>query len=125
MSFEDTLGTCRFATLVELATLAEAVQAATGWEFTENDAQTIGLRIVNLFRVYNFRCGHTREMEAPSPRYGSTPVDGPVAGREVLPNLNDMLDDYYSQMGWDKDTGKPLPETLTQLGLESVIRHIW
>ncbi|UCD08999.1 MAG: hypothetical protein JSU79_11730 [Dehalococcoidales bacterium] len=125
MSFEDTLGTCRFATLVELETLAEAVQAATGWEFTENDAQTVGLRIVNLFRVYNFRCGHTREMEAPSPRYGSTPVDGPVAGREVLPFLDKMLDDYYDRMGWDKTTGKPLPDTLTQLGLESVIKDIW
>ena len=125
MSFEDTLGTCRFATLVEMNTLAEAVQAATGWQFTEDEAQTTGLRIVNLFRVYNFRCGHTREMEAPSPRYGSTPVDGPVAGREVLPELDKMLDDYYNRMGWDIATGKPLPETLTQLGLESVIKNIW
>jgi aldehyde:ferredoxin oxidoreductase len=125
MSFEDTLGTCRFATLVELKTLAEAVQAATGWEFTEDDAQTVGLRIVNLFRVYNFRCGHTREMEAPSPRYGSTPVDGPVAGRKVFPELDKMLDDYYSRMGWDISTGKPLPETLTRLGLDYVIKDIW
>ena len=125
MSFEDTLGTCRFATLVELKILAEALHAATGWEFTEDDAQTVGLRIVNLFRVYNYRCGHTREMEAPSPRYGSTPVDGPVAEREVLPDLDKMLDDYYGRMGWDTTTGKPLPETLTQLGLESVIKDIW
>ena len=125
MSFEDTLGTCRFATLVELPVLAEALQAATGWEFTADDAQTTGLRIVNLFRVFNYRCGHTREMEAPSPRYGSPPVDGPIAGREVLPELDQMLEDYYRRMGWDIPTGKPLPETLERLGLEYVIKDIW
>ena len=117
MSFEDTLGTCRFATLVELPVLAEAVRMATGWEFTEDDARDLGLRIVNLFRVYNYRCGHTREMEAPSPRYGSPQVDGILAGKAVFPELDKMLDDYYRQMGWDTATGKPLPETLKRLGL--------
>ena len=125
MSFEDTLGTCRFATLVEMKTLSEAVQAATGWDFTEDEAETLGLRIVNLFRVYNFRCGHTRELEAPSPRYGSTPVDGPAAGKSVLPELDSMLDSYYQRMGWDKETGKPLPDTLRKLGLENIIQDIW
>jgi aldehyde:ferredoxin oxidoreductase len=125
MSFEDTLGTCRFATLVELKILAEALRAATGWEFTEGDAETQGLRIVNLLRVYNYRCGHTREMEVPSPRYGSTPVDGPNANKAVFPELTNMLDYYYQRMGWDKETGKPLPETLLKLGLDDVIQDIW
>ncbi|MBN2239195.1 MAG: aldehyde ferredoxin oxidoreductase family protein [Dehalococcoidales bacterium] len=125
MSFEDTLGTCRFATLVGLPLLAETLEAATGWDFSEQEAQDLGLRILNLFRVYNFRCGHTREMEAPSPRYGSTQVDGLLAGQVVFPNLDEMLDEYYTQMGWDITTGKPLPETLNQLGLDYVISDIW
>jgi aldehyde:ferredoxin oxidoreductase len=36
-----------------------------------------------------------------------------------------MLDDYYQRMGWDKETGKPLPETLKALGLAQVIKDIW
>ncbi|MFC2001031.1 aldehyde ferredoxin oxidoreductase family protein [Chloroflexota bacterium] len=126
MSFEDTLGTCRFATLVDMEVLAEAVRAATGWEdFTEGEAETVGLRILNLTRVYNFRCGHTRELEAPSPRYGSAPVDGPAEGWSIIPVLDGMLDSYYEQMGWDKATGKPLPDTLKKLGLEHIIKDIW
>jgi len=31
-----------------------------------------------------------------------------------------MLDTYYDQMGWDRETGKPLAQTLEQLGLEQV-----
>jgi len=125
MSFEDTLGTCRFATLVEMKMLAEAVRAVTGWDFNENEAETIGLRIVNLMRAYNFRCGHKRELETPSPRYGSAPVDGPAKGKSIMPELEGMLDRYYEQMGWDKETGKPLPDTLRKLGLEHTIRDIW
>jgi len=125
MSFEDTLGTCRFATLVEMKILAEALQAATGWDFDENDAETIGLRIVNLTRAYNFRCGHRREFEAPSPRYGSAPIDGPAIGKSIVPELNDMLNSYYQQMGWDEKTGRPLPGTLRRLGLEHAIKDIW
>ena len=125
MSFEDTLGTCRFATLVGMKVLAEALRAATGWDFDEDGAEAVGLRIVNLTRAYNFRCGHKRELEAPSPRYGSAPVDGPAKGKSIIPELNDMLNMYYKQMGWDEKTGKPLPDTLKRLGLEHTIKDIW
>jgi aldehyde:ferredoxin oxidoreductase len=125
MSFEDTLGTCRFATLAEPHVLVEAVKAVTGWEFSEKEAENVGLRILNLFRAFNYRHGHSRELETPSPRYGSTPVDGPAAGKSILPVLDGMLDDYYRRMGWDEKTGKPLPQTLEKLGLGHVITDIW
>jgi len=125
MSFEDTLGTCRFAAMADNKVLAEAVKAATGWDFDEEETEKVGLRIVNLMRVYNFRCGHTRAMEAPSPRYGSAPLDGPAKGKSIIPVLDSMLDSYYERMGWDKKTGKPLPDTLKKLGLEHAIKDIW
>jgi len=125
MSFIDTLGVCFFSTLTEVKVLAEALSAATGWNFDGEQAELVGRRIVNLARVYNFRNGHTRSLEAPSPRYGSTPVDGPFAGKTFMPKLDEMLDDYYQRMGWDKETGKPLPETLKALGLDYAIKDIW
>jgi aldehyde:ferredoxin oxidoreductase len=69
--------------------------------------------------------GHTRDLDAPSPRYGSTPVDGPFAGKSIMGSLDAMLDDYYRQMGWDEKTGKPLPETLERLGLGEAVEDIW
>jgi len=125
MSFIDTLGVCFFSTMVSVKTLAEALSAATGWDFTEEEAETVGLRIVTLARAYNYRMGHTRDLDAPSPRYGSTPVDGPFAGKSIMGSLDAMLDDYYRQMGWDEKTGKPLPETLERLGLGEAIEDIW
>jgi len=99
--------------------------AATGWNFTEEEATSAGLRIVNLARIYNIRQGHTRSLDAPSPRYGSTPVDGPFVGKSFVHSLDHMLDVYYQTMGWDDETGRPLPETLKRLGLEHVIKDIY
>jgi aldehyde:ferredoxin oxidoreductase len=36
-----------------------------------------------------------------------------------------MRRNYYKHMGWDEKTGQPLPETLKELGLDSVIPQLW
>lgn len=57
--FEDCLGVCRFTTRTDLKLLAQAVSAATGWDFPIEETMTVGRRIVNLLRVFNVRHGHT------------------------------------------------------------------
>ncbi len=123
--FEDSLGVCRFVTRTDLALLARAVSAATGWDFTVEEAMQAGRRTVNLLRVFNLRHGHTAEKDAPSPRYGSAPVDGPTQGRSIMAHWQDLRSGYYEGMGWDRDTGKPLPDTLKSLGLESAVPEVW
>lgn len=119
MVFEDSLGTCRFNTGSNMPLLAQAVSAVTGWKFTPQEAKTVGLRAVNLMRVYNIRSGiHGKDY--PSERYGSTPTDGPYEGIGIMPHWDTMLQRYYKQMGWDK-TGKPTPLTLKNLGLDFAI----
>jgi len=125
MQFEDSLGVCRFTTRTDIKLLAEAVNAATGWNITPTEAMQIGRRAVALVRSFNIRHGHTRDEDRPSPRYGSTPVDGLVKGKTLAPHWDSMLDNYYRIMGWDEKTGKPLPETLSSLGLEYVIPDLW
>jgi len=66
----------------------------------------------------------TREMEAPSVRYGSTPADGPAQGRAIMPQWEKLRRSYYEGMGWDPETGKPLPETLRYLGLDDLIANL-
>jgi len=97
----------------------------TGWNMTAEEARTVGLRAINLMRAFNIQAGITRELDQPSERYGSTPVDGPSQGISIQPHWDAMLDNYYRLLGWDVATGKPLPATLKTLGLEHVIADIW
>jgi aldehyde:ferredoxin oxidoreductase len=50
--------------------------------------------------------------------------DGPAKGH-VINQLDMLLDHYYEVRGWDKETGKPSPEKLKELGLENVIPDLW
>jgi len=124
LSLCDSLVVCAFSTRCNLPRLAEAISAATGWDFSFDEALKVGRRAINLMRVYNVRAGHTPDMERPSFRYGSTPVDGPNKGISIMPHFDDMLDNYYSLMGWDRKTGLPLPETLIELGLDYVLKDL-
>jgi len=121
MILNDSLGNCRFPTGLDLALFTEALNAVTGWGFTQGEANDVGLRAVNLMKVFNLRAGIGRELDAPSERYGSTPVDGPNKGVGIKPVLEPMLRNYYRLMGWDEETSEPLPDTLRKLGLEYVI----
>jgi len=123
--FEDCLGVCCFCTRTELKVIAEALNAATGWDVTLDEAMDTGRRIVSLLRAFNVRHGITPEVEKPSVRYGSVPVDGPVKGKGIGPEWEGMLDNYYQLMGWDRKTGKPLPETLKKYGLEQQLTDLW
>ncbi|MFC1934144.1 aldehyde ferredoxin oxidoreductase C-terminal domain-containing protein, partial [Chloroflexota bacterium] len=125
VQFLDSLGVCLFTTNVDLKLLAEGVSAATGWDFPTEEAMEVGRRIVNLLRAFNIRHGHTAEMDAPSPRYGSTPVDGPSEGKNIMVHWDEMRSKYYEQMGWDSKTGKPLPDTLKRFGLEHATPELW
>ena len=123
--FEDCVGMCRLRTNTDIRLLAELVTVATGWDFSPKEAMEVGRRVVNLLRAFNLRHGHTAEMDAPSPRYGSTPVDGPSQGKSIMTDWKNMQRKYYEQMGWDGETGKPLPATLRNYGLEFAIPELW
>ena len=124
LQFADSLVVCVFPVRCNLPLLAEALNAATGWDFTFDEALKVGRRAVNLMRVYNIKAGHSPDLEQPSLRYCSTPVDGPAKGKSVRPYLEDMLNNYYELMGWDRKTGLPKPETLRELGLGYVMDNL-
>ncbi|MFB3884858.1 MAG: aldehyde ferredoxin oxidoreductase family protein [Thermodesulfobacteriota bacterium] len=118
--FVDCLGICRFtATGAQLT--VDCLNAVTGRNLTVPDALKIGRRIINQLRVFNFRHGLDPALEAPSLRYGSTPADGPLQGKSIEPYFQWMKSFYFELMGWDRETGKPLPRTLDSLGLTRLI----
>ncbi len=118
--FQDCLIICFFC-VQSFPLLLDCVNAATGWDFDIQEAMDVGRRLINQLRVFNFRHGLTKEIEAPSIRYGSTPVDGPAQGKSIMPYWEALRSNYYENMGWDPETGKPLPETLERLGLAHLI----
>ncbi|MFC1943998.1 aldehyde ferredoxin oxidoreductase family protein [Chloroflexota bacterium] len=125
----DSLVICLFnagmsnqSTLVDLSQILNAV---TGWNFNEEELKTVGIRIINLLRAFNIRHGVTADLDLPSERYASAPTNGPFEGITAIPVWDQMLRNYYELMGWDKDDGKPLPETLRLLGLGQIIEDIW
>lgn len=120
MQFEDSLGTCRFNTQTNIPLLCQAINAATGWDMTFEKAMAVGRRAINLTRIFHLRRGVGPDLDRPSPRYGSTPSDGPAATMSPMAVWDQMLQIYYSLMEWDKN-GIPLPETLEDLGLKHVI----
>jgi aldehyde:ferredoxin oxidoreductase len=124
--FEDSIGACIFTTRTKLALIADAVNAATGADYDFDEAMRVGRRIAALLRAFNLRCGITDpDLERPSVRYGSTPVDGPNAGISIAPHWARMVDIYYQEVGWDRRTGRPLPETLRSLGLDDLVMDLW
>jgi aldehyde:ferredoxin oxidoreductase len=121
--FEDSLGVCRFC-MHDFRMTLDCLKAVTAWELGIMEAMDVGKRIVNLLRVFNIRHGLTKEIEAPSSRYGSTPAEGPARGISITPHWESIRRNYYQQMGWDTKTGKPLPQTLERLGLAQLNKDL-
>jgi aldehyde:ferredoxin oxidoreductase len=123
MQLEDSVVTCRYNTNMNVELMSQAISAVTGWDFDFDDGLEVGRRAVNTMRAFNIRHGVSAE-EKPSPRYGSTPKDGGARGKSIMPHIDQMLQIYYDYMGWDEE-GKPLPETLKDLGLEEISSDLW
>jgi len=123
--FEDSLGGCTFTFRTRIELLSRALAAATGWTYGLDDAMRFGRRTAAILRAFNLRCGIGPEVEYPSERYGSQPVDGPAKDHNVMAQWERMLDVWYETVGYDRKTGRPTEATLTNLGLDWLARDLW
>jgi aldehyde:ferredoxin oxidoreductase len=124
-NFEDSLGICIFTTRTRLERICRALSAATGWNYTVEECIRFGNRTSAINRAVALRCGLTPDLERPSKRYSSTPVDGPAKGQSIMDQWDKMVDIWYRDVGYDRKTGKPLPQTLTGLGLDWLAKELW
>lgn len=99
-------------------TYSKLLSYAIGKDITVGDLYTIGERVWNLIRLYNLREGLT-SAEDILPRKLQNPIpDGPYAGHGFsTEDQQTMLQDYYSERGWDK-FGIPTPSKLKELGID-------
>lgn len=121
--WEDCTGICCFGGGRGIPNVLEfgprALCALTGWEdFTLKEALQIAERVINLERLFNMKRGLTIENDLEvSPRLLEAPDAGPNKGKTIAPYLRDLVKEFYGLMGWDRETGKPLDETIKGLGL--------
>ena len=81
--------------------------------------------IDHLQRPINSGHGLRAEDDEPSDRYFEPPQDGAALGTDPRAAWPTMKRNYYRHMGWDEETGKPLPETLRELDLEWLAKDFW
>ena len=98
---------------------AELYEAVTGIK-TDLDALRLRVdRVWTLLRMANLREGLTRKEEALPDQWFEQPpfrdylTEEPVKREDV----EQMVDDYYREWGWDPKTGTPTAAVLEKLGL--------
>jgi aldehyde:ferredoxin oxidoreductase len=101
---------------------ASLLEAVTGLKYTPDEVQKVGERINNLARAFNVREGFTRADDTLPERLMTEPLKaGASKGQFVSKDdLKQMLDEYYTERGWDINTGAPARGKLTELGLAYV-----
>jgi len=121
----DIIVVCKFMLYVgaEIKDYADMLTGLTGWEIDGWELLEIGERVINLQKLFNQREGFDREDDMIHPRMGKIPAFGKYKDQKdcAIYNYIAMLDEYYQERGWDKETGRPLPERLKKLGLEAYI----
>ena len=100
---------CDFWGTIDYAIMSELMTLVTGVEWTEEDMAAVGRRVLNIGRAFNQREGFNRTHDTvPKKIVRDALANGPAAG-QVIPQeaFEDMLDQYYEVMGWNKDGTMP------------------
>jgi aldehyde:ferredoxin oxidoreductase len=126
MQVVNSSGVCLFGvTCGPKYPLYEYLNAATGWGLTAPQFMEIGERIQTLRQAFNVREGITyKDTRMHARATGEEPLSkGPLANVKL--DSETMAREYYDQMGWEFDSGKPLKERLEKLGLDEVIKDLY
>lgn len=120
-SMLDTLELCQFVwgpawTLYGPAETVDFVRAVTGWDVTLDELMAVGMRRLNLLRMFNAREGLDRKQDKLTKKFFTAlKGTGPTAGKALTrEEFETALDQYYELAGWTPG-GIPRPETLQKL----------
>jgi len=120
MAIVDSLGFCSSMRFVlSLEKQLQIFRAATGLDYTEEEAMRTGERILNLERMYNVRLGLDRRHDVLPRRFVEEPMPEGLSKGQMV-EMDALLDDYYAVMGWDQK-GIPTGEKIRELGLEALV----
>lgn len=117
----NSAGLCLFGVITGPVPLAEWINAATGWNYSYHDYLLTGERIETLRHSFNLREGITLKDTRLSERaIGKPPLKkGPLSGVSV--DTDTLVKEFYKEMCWDIETGKPSQKRLKHLGLDKIV----
>lgn len=122
----DALPICKFMPVMEMTSgheIANLASAITGLDLNRDELKRIGDRLVQLKRAFNIRCGRSRADDT-LPKRILTPAPDSDGWQSPI-DLEIQLKEFYEEMGWDWETGKPSRESLVDVGLEDVAADLW
>lgn len=122
-SMFNVLGVCVFGVqprgILPLDRFVELVRAITGFNTNLFDLMEVGRRAINLARIFNIREGFDKLHDELPHRAFEPITDGRLKGVTITEEeLERSRTEYYRLMGWDPETGVPLPSTLRGLDIE-------
>ncbi|HQH99866.1 MAG TPA: NUDIX hydrolase YfcD [Deltaproteobacteria bacterium] len=101
---------------------AELYGAVTGIRTGVADLRSRADRAWTLLRACNIREGFSKQHDLPPLKWF-----GPSGFRDYMTELpigsedvTAMVEEYYDEQGWDRQTGEPLPQRIRELGLTSL-----
>ena len=122
ISFEKVIGFCFFGpaprSFIDPEDVIGAVNAASGWEMSIEEALEIGERGTNLARVFNAREGFTRKDDTLPERLFQPLEAGALTGQAYpRAEFEQALTSLYGIKGWDPEQGVPTRQRLEALQL--------
>ncbi len=96
---------CDFWATLSFERMAELMTMVTGKEWTEQDMKDVGVRVINIARAFNQREGFDRKDDTIPKRLVNEAIKSGAAAGQKIPQeaFEDMLDQYYAVLGWDKN----------------------
>ena len=119
----DALGMCKVPILsvigdFSLENEASLTAALTGWDLDAEALALAGERIVNLENLFNLRHGAGRKDDDLPARFTEERIADPGPTQGMTVDIQRLVTDFYAAMGWDEN-GRPTPEKLRELGLDT------
>jgi aldehyde:ferredoxin oxidoreductase len=105
--------------------LRELVRAATGFDVSDYELLKVGERALTLARVFNLRHGLSAKDDYLPQRTYEPKTSGALAeGGIDRDALQAAIHTHYALMGWHRETGVPLPDTLHGLDVSWAIQAL-
>jgi aldehyde:ferredoxin oxidoreductase len=96
--------------------VVELLRPVTGWDADWSEGIKTGKRILTLRQAFNAREGLAPDAFRLPKRFEASLSVGPAAGHDIPFAV--LRERYFMAMGWDPETGAPLPQTLAELDID-------
>jgi len=105
--------------------LVEIVEAVTGWKFANEKYLKTGERIQNLRLSFNIREGlKPSDFVLPERVRGNPPLTS-GANANITIDIDSLRKDYFKEMNWNLNDGRPSKNKLEELDLNYVINDLY